>query len=242
MLIATAASTEENPTVRDFLLAGLVEGPWRDALVRKGHTFPDDVYELTPLDADPKAETWMAENWVVDPVADPAFLAAIAQETVRVPLGTWLGAARALLEVDNTERLKDLTVPTFVIWPTQDGIFPELPDQAALRGSLRVAAERCKTTYVWKRYGGDPCQRRASRRTTSATTCNGARPKPWRSTSPPTSAMRASPRRTFSTRIRTMSAGSLPRRERPCSSRGRRDLAGEPVGGSLYLDAIGSPV
>lgn len=72
VLVATTGSDVANVALRDYVLAEPVEGSWKDALEAQGRTFPDDVYDLTPLDADPKAEAWMAANWVVDPVAPPA--------------------------------------------------------------------------------------------------------------------------------------------------------------------------
>ena len=151
-LIGTAVSLGGNAGVEDFLIAGLVEGPWRQAVEGRGLRFPDDAYELTPLDLDPDAETWMAANWVADPTADPAFLAEIVPETSRTRLGTWIGAARALSHVDNTERLKRLSVPVLVLWPTQDSFFPE-PDQARLRATLAAA---CGARSYWKAYGKKP--------------------------------------------------------------------------------------
>lgn len=154
VLIGTWASIEGHPVVTEFLLAGQIEGPWREALVARGHAFPDDVYELTPRDV-PGAEGWIASSWVVDPVADPAFLAAVLPETARTPLGTWIGVARALNEVDNREALAGLAVPTLVLWATQDGASLE-SDQAILRAALDSAARACRLEYFWKAYGRAP--------------------------------------------------------------------------------------
>jgi non-heme chloroperoxidase len=156
VLIGGFASSVDNSALRDFILAGLVDGPWKDALVGKGYRFPEDAYDLTPLDADPKAESWMLQNWVFDPTADPEFLAVVASETARTPIGTWLGAARALLAFDDRERLSEITVPTLVLWPTQDSFFPYTPYQADLIAALDRAARSCSTSYVFKRYGTRP--------------------------------------------------------------------------------------
>lgn len=155
VLIATSAKTADHPVVGEFLLAGLIEGSWRDALLERGIQFPDGAYDLTPLDADPDARPWLIENWVVEVTADPVFLASILAETVRIPLGTWIGVARALTRFDNTERLKTLSVPVLVIWPTQDVSFPA-SDQAELTASLDVAAQACSTRYHFKEYGRKP--------------------------------------------------------------------------------------
>jgi pimeloyl-ACP methyl ester carboxylesterase len=145
---------KNHPVLTDFLLADLIEGPWRKALTGQDRAFPDDVYELTPLDV-PDAMAWIAESWVVDPVADPDFVAAVLPETARTRLGTWIGVARALNVVDNRERLAHLTVPTLVIWATQDNVSLE-SDQAILRAALDSAAQACRSAYFWKPYGRSP--------------------------------------------------------------------------------------
>jgi pimeloyl-ACP methyl ester carboxylesterase len=155
-LIAGFASAVDSPLLRDFLLGDRAEGAWKEAFERKGLRFPEDVYELAPLDADPGAEKWMLDNWVTDPTADPEYLAAIARETARVPLGTWLGAARAFLSFDNRERLSELTVPTLVLWPIQDNVVPRSPYQTDILASLDRAADSCGTSYVFKQYGSRP--------------------------------------------------------------------------------------
>ena len=156
VLIAGFASMIDGPVLRDFLLADRAEGAWKEAFARKRLRFPEDVYELAPVDADPEAEKWMLENWVYDPTADPEYLAAIARETARVPLGTWLGAARALLSFDNRERLSELTVPTLVLWPIQDNVVPRSPYQTDILASLDRATASCRTSYVFKQYGARP--------------------------------------------------------------------------------------
>jgi pimeloyl-ACP methyl ester carboxylesterase len=156
VLIAGFAATADPTLLRDFLLGDRAEGAWKDAFVRMGHRFPEDVYELLPLDADPDAEKWMIENWVTEVTADPEYLAAIARETARTPLGTWLGAARAFLSFDNRERLSGLTVPTLVLWPTQDIVVPRTPYQDDLLAALESAQGPCGPGYVFKEYGARP--------------------------------------------------------------------------------------
>ena len=155
VLIASAARTRDHPVIGEFLLVGLIEGSWREALVRQGYAYPDDVYELTPLDADPEVERWLAEHWVVEVTADPAFLASVLPETARTRMGTWLGVVRAMDTFDNTERLAELRVPTLVLWPTQDVTFTA-SDQAELKAALDQAARTCRMRYHYKAYGRKP--------------------------------------------------------------------------------------
>ena len=153
VLVATAARGVDNVALRDYVLEEPIEGSWKAALEAKGMHYPADFYELTPLDADPNAEDWMAKNWVVDPVAPPAFLVPYIPETAAVKLGTWIGATKALLATDNRARLPELGVPTLVIWGTQDSIFLAEPDQAEIKAALGEAAAWHKTPSFWKQYG-----------------------------------------------------------------------------------------
>ena len=154
ILVATSTTCVDNVVLRDFVLAEPVEGSWKRNLVGQGFAFPDDVYGLTPINADPFASPiYMRDIWVADPAADPAFLAPYIPETAQTRLGTWIGASRALLQTDNTARLLQLDVPTMVIWATQDSIFLEDPDQKAIRSVLAAAATAHHRTYYWKQYG-----------------------------------------------------------------------------------------
>ena len=153
VLIGSFTRGTDHPTWQYLLGVG---SAWRDSLVGRGLAIPDEVYELTPLAADSGVEAWMREHWVSEPLADPAFLAAVAAEAARIPLGTWIGAAGAVLAVDHTARLEDLRAPTLALWATQDPLFPESPDQALLRAALDAAAARCGAPATWKRYGTRP--------------------------------------------------------------------------------------
>jgi pimeloyl-ACP methyl ester carboxylesterase len=103
----------------------------------------------------------MLEQWVTEPLAEPALLAEIAHGTERVPLGTWLGAMRALDRLDHRARLADLAVPTLVVWASGDEVFTTA-DQAELRDALGLASQRHGTRWFWKRYGAqDPVDPRA---------------------------------------------------------------------------------
>jgi pimeloyl-ACP methyl ester carboxylesterase len=155
ILVATGAKSVGNAALADFVLKQTVEGAWKKALEAKGYAWPAGVYELTPLDADPKAMEWIAANWTIDPAAQPSFLAPYTPETAKTRLGTWIGATRGLLAQDNTERLKSLSVPTLVLWATQDSIYLA-KDQDEIKASLKDAAAKTGLTFYWKEFGKLP--------------------------------------------------------------------------------------
>jgi pimeloyl-ACP methyl ester carboxylesterase len=152
VLIATTARFAGS--MGEFV-AGVI-GPWQATFEARGGRWPDGAYELRPGAADPAADTWIQKDWAFSPFADPAFLAALARDSMNVPLGTWLGAARAVNTVDNAERLTQLAVPTLVLWSTQDEVFSHARDQAPLRASLEAAAAKCRLHFYYKVYGRRP--------------------------------------------------------------------------------------
>jgi non-heme chloroperoxidase len=152
VLVATTNSSKGNAVVRDYVLKEPVMGAWKKGLEAKGITSPEAVWNATPRDADPNAEDWILKNWDVDPVADQGFVKSIVPETAGVKMGTWIGATEALLDYDNTTRLADLTVPTLVLWGSQDAIFYKTPDQDGIIAALKTS----KAPFAWKQYGVVP--------------------------------------------------------------------------------------
>ena len=156
VLIGSWACSVAHPGVEQFLVP-LVEGQWKEALERRrpGLRWPEDAYHLTPLDADPDAREWIARNWALEVAADPDFVRRVVPETAAVKLGTWIGVLRGITRIDNRERLRQLSVPTLVIWATQDNFFVE-ENQAELRSALDMAVAAGRTRYVFKTYGRAP--------------------------------------------------------------------------------------
>ncbi|HEX6883583.1 MAG TPA: alpha/beta hydrolase [Planctomycetota bacterium] len=152
VLIGSSARFGDCPPLQALVVEGLVEGPWKEAVLARGLAFPRDAWALEPR-ALPGAEAFLAENWVAEPGTDPALLAAILTETVRVPLGTWIGVPRALQSSDNRARLAALRAPTLVLAAVQDGLFPVEPVQRELCEALAGAHARHGTPWAWKRYG-----------------------------------------------------------------------------------------
>jgi pimeloyl-ACP methyl ester carboxylesterase len=154
-LLGSAARVVGNPVIEEFVVGQVIEGTWKPALEARGLSWPAEAYGLTPLDVDSAAEEWLLANWVTEISADPGYLAQLAERTARVPLGVWLGVGRAALQFDNVERLSELSVPTLVLWASQDGV-TSAPDQVVLRAALDAASRSCRMTYVSKQYGREP--------------------------------------------------------------------------------------
>lgn len=151
VLIGSTAALLDNPVFYGFIVDGLVEGPWRAALAERGLRFPDDAYQLTPLDADPRAAAWLAANWSTEPGGDPEHLAAIARDAAAMPLAAWIGVPRAARGHDRRAALARLATPTLVLWGAQDPMFAEAPDQSDLRAALAASPAACASWF--KAYG-----------------------------------------------------------------------------------------
>ncbi len=75
------------------------------------------------VDAELAGETRRSAAPIYQFAADPATIASMTPENSRVQLGNWIGVVKAVPTLDNTERLKELRVPTLVIWGSQDSEF-----------------------------------------------------------------------------------------------------------------------
>lgn len=154
VLIATTPKLKGNTVASGWLLDTVINGTWGVAFTKKGIKWPEGAALMTPLEVDPKAVEWMAANWDVDAFAPTDHVSQISKETAKVKMQTWVGATTALTHQDNIARLKDLKVPTLVLWGTQDSFFYK-SEQDLLLKSLKVASGN-GLKYCWKQYGTRP--------------------------------------------------------------------------------------
>jgi non-heme chloroperoxidase len=155
VLIGTGSKLVGNVVLQQYIVDEPVEGSWKAGFQAQGYAFPDDVYTRTPSEGSADALSWIESFWVVEPSADPDFVAAIVPETAATSMGTWIGAARAMLTTDNGDHLEDLAVPALVLWATQDAVFTA-DDQDELLARLDIAAASCNSRWVYKQYGKRP--------------------------------------------------------------------------------------
>lgn len=155
-VIAIASTSVARKTVilRDWLVGEVIEGRWRPMLEGQGVDWPEGALSLTPLDADPDAVAWLEDFWCVYPISPQVDTRHLAELAARLPLQTWLGASLAILDYDERSALAALTVPTLVLWGSQDPFFPRA-DQDELIACLDRAVED-GGRYAWKQYGVRP--------------------------------------------------------------------------------------
>lgn len=157
ILIGTFVNGKGSSAIHDFLIGEILEKQWRSMLEqRPGFRWPADAWSLTPRDLGPEVLDFLKQIWVVDPVAEEAFVQAIYPETVDAPLGLWIGVIKAIGQTDNRERLKFVKKPTLVLWATQDNFFPEAPDQQWVKQAFDMAAAANGARVIYKTYGKAP--------------------------------------------------------------------------------------
>jgi pimeloyl-ACP methyl ester carboxylesterase len=147
VMVATTTNSRDNPIfVRDVV--GELFGRRLPALAQaKGLRYPQELDGLSMRQLDPSMMTWLREVWCVTPNVDPATCAASVEWTADIPLATWFGAFTALLEMETTERLMDLRVPSLVVSAARDDIFPIEPDQRLLEQAMAEAQRRHGTNW-----------------------------------------------------------------------------------------------
>lgn len=152
VLIGTFVSGKSCASIRDFLLGELVESDWRCVMEdRFNAEWPGDAYSFLPLNMGDRIVNYIKENWVAEAGATKDFLDAIWPETLRIPLGTWIGTIRGLNAVDSREELKKLKTPTLILWGMDDEI-TDLQDQEKVKAAFRAATKSSGTEVIYKIY------------------------------------------------------------------------------------------
>jgi pimeloyl-ACP methyl ester carboxylesterase len=148
VMVATTTNARGNPLfLRDVM--GELFGRRLPALAEaKGLRYPQGLAGLTLRQLDPAMMAWLRDVWCVTPNADPVLCAAAVEWTADIPLATWFGAFAGLLEMETTERLADLRVPSLVISAARDEIFPIEPDQRLLEQAMAECHRRHGT--IWR--------------------------------------------------------------------------------------------
>jgi non-heme chloroperoxidase len=151
-LLGTGVSTVNNPALEGALKEPV--GRWLNAVTGK-QGYSASAYLKTPRDADSDAVNWIDHNWEMTPVSDPSLAHLVAPEAADMKLGTWTGVPEFVLTIENTEKLKSLSVSTLVLWGTQDVVFTDA-DEVALRRALDQSRALCHQHYFFKTYGKEP--------------------------------------------------------------------------------------
>jgi pimeloyl-ACP methyl ester carboxylesterase len=155
-LIETFVDGSACETIQDFLIADLIETDYRCILEEKFKAkWPSDAYGVLPVNMGETITTYLRENWVVETAAAEDFLQVVFDETLKIPLGTWIGAIKSLAEIDYRSALETLKIPTLILWSTQD-VVTSAKDQVLVKSAFQSAAKSNGTKVIYKTYGKLP--------------------------------------------------------------------------------------
>ena len=155
-LIETFVNGKDCDAIQQFLIADLIETNYKCVVEEMpGATWPTDAYSVLPMNMGKKVTDYLRENWVVETSAAEDFLEAVFPETLKIPLGTWIGALKSLGEIDYRAALERLKIPTLILWSTQD-VTATAKDQEQVKNAFQSAVKSNGTKVIFKTYGKAP--------------------------------------------------------------------------------------
>ncbi len=129
---------------------------WQYMVEARGVQWPEGALHLRPLDIDPDAVRHITQYWDISAIADPEAVALIAAQTAGQSLATWGVLDPTPVPPAPPERLERLSMPTLVLWGSEDAGL-DLASQQRLIAVLQEAARTHPTMYFyWKQYGVRP--------------------------------------------------------------------------------------
>jgi len=129
---------------------------WRRMVEAKGVQWPAGALHMRPLDIDPDAVSNIERNWDVSVIAAPEVVRTIAAQTAGEWFTGWATVDPTPVPSAPPERLETLSVPTLVLWGSEDHYLSRA-SQDRLIEVLRRASQTHKGMYFyWKQYGIRP--------------------------------------------------------------------------------------
>jgi pimeloyl-ACP methyl ester carboxylesterase len=129
---------------------------WRKKLEAKGVKWPEGALHMRPLDIDPDAVRNIGQHWDISTIAAPGVVETIAAQTAGESLATWGTLDPTPPPSRPAERLDALSVPTLVLWGSEDAGLSRA-SQDRLMDLLKRASQTHQGMYFyWKQYGVRP--------------------------------------------------------------------------------------
>lgn len=146
----------------NFLIDDLTEEDWRCELEEQSEiNWSVDAYSVMIINMEEKVIDYLKENWVVEPGASKDFVESIFPETLRIPLEPWIGAVRALQEIDYGKAFENLKIVTLILWSTQDGSATS-EGQKEVKTAFQLSVENNCTKVIYKTYRAVPVSSRGN--------------------------------------------------------------------------------
>jgi pimeloyl-ACP methyl ester carboxylesterase len=129
---------------------------WRKMLEAKGVKWPEGALHMRPLDIDPDAVRSISRHWDISAIAAPGVVATIAAQTAGESLATWGTLDPTPPPSRPPERLDLLSVPTLVLWGSEDAGLNRASQDRLMELLRRAAQSQPGMYFYWKQYGVRP--------------------------------------------------------------------------------------
>ena len=129
---------------------------WRRMLESKGVRWPEGALHMRPLDIDPDAVSNIEHNWDISVIAAPEVVRIIAAQTASEWLTGWGTVDPTPMPAEPPERLETLSVPTLVLWGSEDHYLSRASQERLIEVLRRATRTHKEMYFYWKQYGVRP--------------------------------------------------------------------------------------
>jgi pimeloyl-ACP methyl ester carboxylesterase len=136
--------------------AALAPLGWQTMLEARGVKWPEGALHLRPLDIDPDAVRHITQHWDISAIAPPEAVALIAAQTAGESLATWGVIDPTPVPPAPSERLETLSMPTLVLWGSEDAGLDRSSQGRLIEVLRRAARTNARMYFYWKQYGVRP--------------------------------------------------------------------------------------
>jgi pimeloyl-ACP methyl ester carboxylesterase len=129
---------------------------WRVMLEAKGVAWPQGALHMRPIDIDPDAVRNITQHWDISNIAAPEVVDTIAAQTAGQSLASWGTLDPIPAPPAPLERLDTLSVPTLVLWGSEDAGLNKASQDRLIQVLSRASATHEGMYFYWKQYGVRP--------------------------------------------------------------------------------------
>jgi pimeloyl-ACP methyl ester carboxylesterase len=129
---------------------------WRKMLEARGVKWPQGALHMRPLDIDPDAVRNIGQHWDISTIAAPGVVEIIAAQTAEESLATWGTLDPTPTRSRPPERLDLLSVPTLVLWGSEDAGLNRASQDRLMELLRRASQSHPRMYFYWKQYGVRP--------------------------------------------------------------------------------------
>jgi len=129
---------------------------WQAMLEARGVRWPEGALHMRPLDIDPDAVDDIIAHWDISAIAPASVVAMIAAQTAEESLATWGTMDPIPAALSPPERLENLSVPTLVLWGSEDAGLDRASQQRLIELLQAASTSHRGMVFYWKQYGVRP--------------------------------------------------------------------------------------